>query len=154
MRKLCIVLFAAILVSGCSAKEKKVICKDTEEGDEYVYEFNASGDTLNTHNIDVKVDLATWDLDDDQLTDENIEATKIMLDSYYIEGYMNLKGITTTSVIDEAKKYYTATIKIDFDQTDFEELEKADLVESDTKEISLEKTLEDYTGCEEQELSN
>lgn len=152
MKKFLAVAFAAILLVGCSAEEKKVICKETTEEDNYVYEFYASGDTLNTHNIDVTVDLATWELAESDLTGDNLAVTKAMLDDYYVNSYLDLKGITTDSKISDDHKTYTASIKINFKEADFDELEKAGFVEKDIDEISLEQTLVDYTGCEEQEL--
>lgn len=153
MKRLCVILMAVCMLAGCSGgKEKKVICKEEYDGDVYVYEFYATGDTMNSHTIKVDADLKVWELDEEDLSEENIESTKEMLDEYYMDIYMGLKGIKTTSAIDENKTKYTATIEIDFSQVDFKELEKADLVENGTQEISLEMTLEDYSNCTETEL--
>ncbi len=107
---------------------------------------------MNSHTIKVDADLKVWELDEEDLSEENIESTKEMLDEYYMDIYMGLKGIKTTSAIDENKTKYTATIEIDFSKVDFKELEKADLVDEGTQEISLEMTLEDYSNCTETEL--
>lgn len=150
MKKLCMVLFAGLLLVGCAGKEKKVICTETDQGDEYVYEFNAKGDTMYSHNIDMKLDLVELGVEEADLTDENIKGTLAQLDALLISDYKNLTGVTLTSKIDDTKKYYNATINMDFDKADFDQLVSAGFLDKGTMEVSLEKTLEDYTGCVEQ----
>lgn len=150
MKKLCVVLFAGLMLVGCGGKEKKVICTEKENDDEFVYEFNAKGDEILSHKIDVKIALADFELEEADLSDENIETTLSLIDALYISDYKNLEGVTITSKIDDAKEYYIAQVDINFEEASFNQLISAGLLDSGTQVVSLEMTLEDYTGCVEQ----
>lgn len=149
MKKLSVVLFAALLLAGCGGKEKQVICTEVYDGDNFTYEFNAKGDEVNTHVITVEADLAPFEFTEEELAD--MDTVKEFLDDYYMGDYLDLKGITITSSIDDTKTKYNATTTIDFNAVDFKELEDANLVDKDTKAISLEMTIEDYENCKETE---
>ena len=66
MKRLCVILMAVCMLAGCSGgKEKKVICKEEYDGDAYVYEFYATGDTMNSHTIKVHAEVKEGELDED-----------------------------------------------------------------------------------------